>query len=780
MKKCFLLAHSNLRKAKGQTAAIIVLIFLAALMLNLWLMLSMDYRQNFDRCHDKLNAEHVMLAVDGNIDDMRPFLTHTLENDPRTAGFSVDSAMQMTGLFSYNNGEVNSNLIIIEKQTALSRSVGKVEIVEDSDLQSGIYMPVLYQSDEIAIGKTITISIGSNQVTYPICGFFNSIMAGSHNCGLFELILTEDLYQELKESGYAPETTLCSVRLKDKTESENYETMLKSAVSSKYPTARTSSNSYTLVSQSRYISQMICSGIMSAMAFFILLIALVVIASNIVNYIQENMKNIGALKAVGYTNRQLICSLLLQFGGASLVTAIAGTGISYTLFPFINKMMISQTGIPYEIRFLPLPMLMTLVILGATVAAAVWLSARRMKKIEPIVALREGILTHNFRHNHIPLEKTKAPLHLALALKTTLSGLKHNLTICITMFVLSLVVVFSGLMTENVITDMAPFLHLIVGETADTCINVNAETESAFLNRMNADKRIEKIYLYTSLAVSHLGGLELAATICDDFSRADNQDIVFEGRFPKYDNEIAIAAKYAKEKNLKIGDEITISAGGKRADYLISGFTQISNNLGKDCLLTRAGYEQLGKLQNTSYYINLTDNVNIDAFNVDIKEQFGTDVNTTINIKSLIDGTGSVYVSLMTIIVISVLLLSAVVIIFVLYLLVRTMINGKKRDYGIMKALGFTTGQLILQTAVSFMPAVILSTVVGLFVNSLIINPLTAVFLSEIGIVKCTFTVPAGFITAAGMGLVLFAFVTVCLLSLKIKKVTPKALLSGE
>lgn len=780
MRKNFLLVRSNLRKAKGQTIAIIALILLAALMLNLWLMLSLDYKQNFDRCHDKLNAGHVTLTVNDDSQNMREFLIQTLENNEYTAEFSLDHAMQMIGIFAYNGGEVNSNLIILEKQTAVSRSVGKVEIIEDSNIQSGIYMPILYKSDDIAIGKTITISIGSNKITYKICGFFNSIMAGSHNCGMCELVLTEDKYHELEELGYAPKSTLCSVRLKDKTESENYETMLKNAVSSQYPAAFAASNSYVLVSQSRYISQMICSGILSAMAFFILLIALVVIASNIVNYIHEDMKNLGALKAVGYTSRQLISSLQMQFGGLSLIAAVVGVGISYCLFPFVNTMMISQTGIPYEIRFLPFPLLITLVILDGAVTLAVWLSARRIKKIEPIVALRQGVQTHNFKRNHVPLEKTSAPLLLALALKTTLSGMKHNITVCITMLVLSHIIVFSGLMTENVIADMTPFLNLIVGETADSCINVNAEAENEFLREVHADERVEKIYLFHSHAVSHVGGLELIATMCDDFSNINNPDVVFEGRFPKFDNEIAIAAKYARENDIKIGDEIVITAGGKEAAYIVSGFTQISNNLGKDCLLTRSGYERMSELQDTSYYLNLADGSDIDAFNSEIKERFVNEVNTTINIESTVDAAASVYVSLMTIIVISVLVLSALVIAFVLYLLVRTMLNNKKRDYGIMKALGFTTGQLILQTAVSFMPAVILSTVVGLIISSLIINPLTAVFLNGIGIVKCTFTVPIGFITVSGICLILFAFVIACLLSLKTKKISPKALLAGE
>ena len=274
--------------------------------------------------------------------------------------------------------------------------------------------------------------------------------------------------------------------------------------------------------------------------------------------------------------------------------------------------------------------------------------------------------------------------------------------------------------------------------------------------------------------------MQLSATFSEDFSDVNNQNVVFDGRFPKYDNEIAIAAKYAGEKGLEIGDEIAITAEGKEAKYLITGFTQISNNLGKDCLLTREGYERLGVLQHASYYLNLAEEVDIEEFHREIKEKFGNEVNALINIRTTIEGSATVYVLLMTIIVVAILGLSAVIIVFVLYLLVRTTLNSKRRDYGILKALGFTTGQLIVQTALSLMPAVLISTVVGIFVNSLIINPLTALFLRGIGIVKCNFVVPVGFNVVAGAGLVLFTFGTACLLSMKIREITPRALFVGE
>lgn len=780
MRKLFLIVRSNMRKSKGQTAAIVVLILLAAIMLNLWLMLSMDYRANFNRYHDKLNAEHVTLAVDDDDGSVREYLQEMLDSKAEIAQYRLDDAMFMVGTFPYNGGMMNGQFVFLSKSAALTRDIGSVEIVEEGDFSDGVYLPMLYKTREIDVGESIDISIGSFTVNYTVCGFFNSVMMGSHNCALTQIILSQDKYNELSTLGYAPKATLCSVRLGDISQNLNTEAELKSMISEQFPNIRMASNCYDIVSQSRYIAQGICSGIMSAMAFLILLIALVVIVSNIINYVHVNIKNLGVLKAAGYTSRQLICSLLLQFSTLAFLATIAGAMLSYALFPAINSMMISQTGIPYTIRFLPLPILISLAILGSTITFFVWISARCIKKIEPIVALRSGIQTHNFKRNHIPLETAKSPLNLALSLKTTFSGIKHNLTVCVTMFVLSLIVVFSGLMIENVIADMTPFLNLIVGETADSCINVQTEVENDFLEKMHSDARVEKIYLYTSLNISHTGGAELMATLCDDFSQVNNQNVVYKGRFPKYDNEIAIAAKYAKEKELQVGDEIEITANGKKLKYLISGFTQITNNLGRDCLLTRKGFEHLGMLSNLSFYMNLSDGTDIDTFNAEVKEIFSGSVNTVINIDETIQGAGSVYVSLMTIIVIAILVLSTVIVAFVLYLLVRTMLNNKKRDYGILKSLGFTTRQLILQTALSFMPAVILSVIIGLIVSCFIINPLTAMFLSSIGIVKCTFNIPIVFVTVAGFLLILFSFGIACLLSLKVKKISPRSLLVGE
>lgn len=781
--RSMLLARANIRKAKGQTVAIVALVLLSSIMMNLWLMLSTDYKKNFDRSLDELNDGHVNIVSLSDAEDFRDFLSDELSGDNEVTGFTSTDAYFANVLFDYNENELATSAVMLKKSEALSRAVGKFEITEDSGNTSGIYLPMLYGTgNNYSVGDTFKTEIGGEKYEYTVCGFFNSPMLGSHNCGgMLSFLFTEDKFEEFSEEFIAYPATYTSVRLKDKADGENFSAKLKDKISEEFTAVSTLANYYQMVNTARYTSQTICAGIFSAMAFLVLLIGAVVIASNVANYIQENMKNLGALKALGYTSGQIVSSIIVQFASVSVIAAAVGAALSYLIFPAVSDMMIAQTGIPYEVKFLPIPFICTVILILAIVAAAVYLSANKIRKIEPIMALRQGIATHSFKKNHLPLDKTSLPVNFALAVKTMLSSLKQNVTVCITMLVISLMLVFCTLAVRNVVVDVQLFIDIIAGESADSAIQVNYEREEDFLSELESDSRVAKYYLYTNADVQHAGGVSLHGYITDDCSKLNNQTVFVEGRYPQYGNEAAIAIKYARENGIKTGDEITLKAGNKSEKYIVSGFTQNANDLGKDCMLTREGYEKIGELSgNATYYLNLTEGEDIDKFNSEISDEFGGDIPSTINVRNVLASMSGVYVSLMTVLVIGIIIISCAVIIFVMYLLVRTMLNGKKRDYGILKALGFTTGQLVVQTALSFMPSVIISTVVGIIISMQIINPIMALFLSGIGFVKGTFIIPVSYNIIAGIGLIVFAFCAACLLSRRVKKITPHELLTGE
>ncbi len=781
MKKYFLITHSNIRKNKNQTVVIILLILLASCMMNLWLMLASDYKDNFDAQHEKLNSEHLTLALSSDDVQMRQFIEDTLRKEELVTEYEMSDVLFGNGTFSYNGGEVNSALIFIRESEALQRTIGKSELIEGEHHQSGIYIPLLYASeDQYQLHDNMDITVGNTTMRYPVVGVTNNIMNGSHNCVMISFILSDDEYDRLLKQNVLPKATMVSVRISDKAASEDVEARLNDTLAKQYPDVSTLSNSYNLVASSRYISQAVCAAIVSAMAFIVLLIVLIVIVANVINDIQERMTNIGILKAAGYQSKQIVISLLIQFTGITLISSTIGAMLSYCLFPTVNTMMIAQTGIPYEIRFLVVPFLLTVAVIILSVTIAVYAAARKIKQIEVIRALRQGLQTHNFKRNAIPLDTTRLPLQPALGVKAAAARRKQNFVVAITMLMLTLVVVFAITLFDNMIMDAQPFLDMIVGESADSAMRIEVDREQDFRRYMEKDERVAKSYLYHSVSVRHVNGLSLVATLTDDFKDVNNQAVCTEGRFPQYDNEVMIGVKYAKDKQIEIGDEITLSSEGKEAAYIVTGFSQLSNYLGKDCLLTRKGYERMGSLQDLTYYMNLKDGVDIDAFQDDAADYFKASLLTTVNIKSVLEASAGVYISLMTLIVCAIIILSLLIVTLVLYLLVRTLLNQKKYEYGIMKALGFSGNQLMLQTALSFMPAVILSAILGFIGNSYLINPLCALFLENIGIVKCTFVIPYGMVALSGIGMVLLIFLIICFLSRKIKRISPMALLSGE
>ncbi len=776
-----MLAASNIRKRKKQTIVIITLIITAACMMNIWLILSGDYKNNFDAQHERLHSEHVTMAISSNDTKMRAFLDTTLKEDPDISEYRMDDGLFTFGTFQYNGGTIGMNLMFMDEKTAFSRNIGTSELIEKKQGVEGIYIPMLYANDEnLKLGNDFEVIIGDQALTFPIAGYTNHIMNGSHNCIVVLMALDSELYQEIKAYEQLPESTFVSVRLHDKQAGEVVETRLNELLSEQYPNLRVITSSYQLISSSRYISQMIAAAILSAMAFIVLLIVMIVIVANVITDIQENMKKLGILKAIGYQSRQIILAYMFQMMLLSVLSSAIGALLTYSLFPSVNEMMISQTGIPYHMRFLPMPFLTTIAFITSIVVIAVYLSVHRVKRYEAIRALRQGIPNHNFRKNHVPLSNSRIPLLPSLSLKAAAGQTKQNIIVCITTVMLTLVSAFTAVMLKNVILDIQPMIDMIAGETADSSIGVDTETEAELQEYFQQDPRIEKSYLFHTGSLRHVNGVSLAVTITDDFNDLNNQMVCVEGRLPRYENETAVAIKYAKDQGIKIGDEITFSTDGKEASYIVSGYSQISNNLGKDCFLTRQGYERMGKLTEANYYLNLKPGSDIDAFNEDVRNTFHEHVKASVNIDAVIDATSGVYVVLMSFIVVAIVLLGGLIVLLVLYLLVRTLLNQKQYEYGIMKALGFTTRQLVLQTALSFMPVVICSCVIGLMINSYLINPLASLFLSNVGIVKCMFEIPIGLIIVFGVGLIIFTFVIICMMSLRIKRITPKALLSGE
>lgn len=777
MREQMLLARTSLRRGKGQTVILTLLVLISAFVMSLWLMLATDYHENFDHYHADLNAEDVLLTVTMPEDVVRPEAQRIADSTPGVTDSEITGGYSVWCTFAFNEGEATGEMFVLRDDDAFRKRIGRPEIVkEDPSVEEGIYFPMIFETGDIRLGAEVEITAGSTKLTVPVRGFINSIMAGSMNCTTIELLATEKQYEELAR--YGVPATLFSLTVDDKEQSKEIGAEVTNRLGDAFPEAGVTGSSYSHVRRSRYVSQMITGAVLGVAACIVLLVAMIIASSNTVNHIQETMPDLGVLKGLGYTGSMLVGAEVLQYTLISLPASIAGAALACAAFPGLSETMDAQTGIPYSVHFLPGPFAASVFVCWAGITVSAWFAARRIRRIEPIVALRSGVVTHSFSGSRMPLSRSRGSAVAALSVQDCFAAGRRNALICATMIVLTLLVVFAAVMARNVLMDPQQLLEMIGVECGDAMLVVDAGKEDELQAWLEDDERVERGYLYhTEQNVPDVGGTEVAIIVIDDARDLVNQSTLAEGRYPKYDNETVVGALHAEGRGLSVGDTIRLGSEEHSADFLITGLSQGSNYLGDEAYLTREGYERIGGLDAVSYYVLLRDG-DADEFLDDAAAHFGPSLRSAVNVRSILDGTMASYVAAVQLIVWVLIALTILLVILVLVLVSRTTMAAQTHEYGILKALGYTSGEIVRMTVLSFGVPIVLSSLVGLVLWPLAMNPLISIFLRAIGTVRSSFVLPPGMIAAGGAALICLALLTVRVMASRIRRIAPAVLLT--
>ena len=111
-------------------------------------------------------------------------------------------------------------------------------------------------------------------------------------------------------------------------------------------------------------------------------------------------------------------------------------------------------------------------------------------------------------------------------------------------------------------------------------------------------------------------------------------------------------------------------------------------------------------------------------------------------------------------------------------MVIRTTILRRRREFGIQKAVGFTSMQLMNQIALNLTPSILLGVVIGAVAGFYGFNPMMGVFMSGMGIVKVDLPSPPDQITVVCLALVAMAYAVSLLIALRIRKISAYALVS--
>lgn len=781
--KEWLLTKSNIRKGKGLIIGLIILLIISSCLLNMVLVIFKDFNSSANKTAEKLNSEDAYITLKGEISEVTDSYINSIINEEvkdyeiiRTIGMQTDTP--------YNDGTTTPFVTIEKEEVAFNTNskIGKTEIVEEDKniTENYMYLPYQYHTGgKYNIGDNYEIKVMDKTYNFKVKGFINNIVLGSYNCGNILVVVNENTYNEIcQNSGNDIDIIVVKFDLEKNVDNTKFINTFASKISNEYPLVETAVTSIeTVISLRTYIAIILGVSFL-VVSLIVLIIVLLMISNDISNYIKENVKQIGAIKAIGYTGRDIKISFLIQFSLLSIIGSVIGIGLSYLVIPFITEMMVSQTGIPYDVSFNPFCAVITMAIIMLIVILTVLIFIKKIGKIEPIVALRSGIETHTFKKNRIKLEKSNLPLNLSLALKTMFTNMKQNIATFIITFFLVLSGVIALVMFQNFAVDLK--LSLLTFEIFNGAITTDNDANKEVFNYIESLDGVYNTRLVTEVNFN-VDDARLMTYITDDTSKLNNQEVCYKGRMPKYDNEIAVSGKFCKTYEYEIGDEIEIAVGNKKEKYLITGFIQTTNNNGQEALILKDGAEKIiGSDYAKLYYFDVEDGVDVEKTIDNVKKHFKERIVLTVNFEEVIKGSVATFAQIAKLMVIFVLTISGLVILFVLYLLIKTLINNKKKDYGILKAIGYTSKDIIIQNAISFMPAIILSVVISCIVSSLIVNPYLTLMMSMFGVMKAVFDIPIMFVIFMGIGFIVVSFIFAIILSLKIRKIEPYNLLIGE
>lgn len=531
--------------------------------------------------------------------------------------------------------------------------------------------------------------------------------------------------------------------------------------------------SYESVKYMRTLIPTIMSLVIVAVAAILAIVILIVVRFRIVTSISENMTNYGALKAVGYVNAQLVASIVLQFAVIAAAAALTGVLASGLIMPTIITMLESQSAIVWQPGIdLNLAAIATATII-ALVALCSYLVARQINKLHPLIALRFGTETHNFKKNSAPLNKTPGSLTFVLALKQILQNKRQAVIIVFIVASVSFAATAAMSIYYNIGIENDYFVRLIAGEKPDAGFLLrDSDDTSAVLRRLQARPDVRKAFEYQSASLL-AADYDVIAFVTRDFSQLEGT-LLYSGRYPEHANEVALGGVMSETTGIKIGDRITVQYGDTEKQFLVVGLIQFMENNGISMVMTYDGIRTLNSdFAFYQLYVYLTEGTDTSQFIDQVKRNEGDIFTNTVDMAELIDAQFSQFGAIFGALAWAVLAITTIVIALVLYMVIKTMILNRSRDFGIQKALGFTTSQLMVQVALNYTPIVLVGVTLGCLAGFYGFNPLFTMLVHSAGIMSANMPPALLHTIGTGLGLTAFAFAMSMLMSWRIRTISP-------
>ena len=526
----------------------------------------------------------------------------------------------------------------------------------------------------------------------------------------------------------------------------------------------------------------IIAAFMASFSVIIMIIAFIMIIFTVNTNINRDIRNIGALRAVGFTISQVRTSLMVEYSLVAAVACLIGVTGSYLVFPVLENLALKQlTGLVWEGGFHPFMSLPLFAGMIAAMLIVTFVATHLIRNIHPATALRFGLESHSFKKNYLPLDKTNGSLNGLLALKSTLQNKGQNIIVAGVILAVSYLTAFSSILFYNTRIDITNFQRLLQGDAPDAYVNITYDTPEEMydiIDKIQSMDVVTEAYGLTN-ADAHSGDYN-----CYLLYSTNPQYVycgVYEGEMAIEANEAVVGGLLAERQGLGIGDEIKVKYMDKEVSFLITGLQQAVYSMGERIYISEEGFRRLDGEPKYSYVrVRIEDATEerVDKFLEDAEKLLGDNCTSTENYYHTQRSTDNVPVFAVSLVILILIILNIFTVLVVIRLLLKTVFIKREKEFGIKKAVGFTSRQLRIQLALSLIPISIIGSVLGGIAACLTTNKLFDLIFSSYGIKNSDLLINPGVIPVTILLVTLLVFVISFIMSGRMKKISAYQLIS--
>ena len=476
-------------------------------------------------------------------------------------------------------------------------------IVKQEDGEIGV--PISYmQKYDMAIGDSITITKGDFSKTYEIKNFLRDAQMASSMASSVRFLLSDHDFMELKDHVGELEY-IVEFRLADSNQAGEVQ---KCYEASDMP-ANGQGITYPLIKLVNALSSGLLAGAMILVSIILILIAALNLRFTILAVLEEEIREIGAMKAIGISNKDIKKMYLKKYR----ILAAVGCMIGFVIGMFTNKIFTKNIRLMLGDQALGMKgILISMLAVLLVYWFMIFLCKKILKRIGNITVVQAlvygetGTRRKETKKCSFALQKyCKNHVNLYFSLKSLWQKRKSWLLIVVVFFLAANVMLIPMNLVHTVqdkkfANDMGNaecdiWMEL---QTKD-CIEENCEK---LVSALKNDKKIKNYSVFSTNKCKTAGkdGVETLQVQWGDYS--DFPIHCIEGSLPQREGEIAISYLNQVKLGKNVGDFMEITMDNQKKEYKITGIYQD---------LTSGGYtakaycnKKLNSVQSYTIYAN--------------------------------------------------------------------------------------------------------------------------------------------------------------------------------